>query len=187
MDRLFDDAEARVADVQQLARIAASYANQESFLTELTLNPPDATSDEAALPLLDEDYLILSTIHSAKGKEWAAVSILNVVDGCLPSDLATGSEAEIEEERRLLYVAMTRAKDHLELMVPQRFYTSGQSGTGDRHVYANRTRFIPNRLTAHFEQRSWPPVTLAGHNPSSEQNAGQPRIDLAAKMRGMWK
>ena len=79
---------------------------------------------------------------------------------------------------------MTRAKDHLELMVPQRFYTSGQSGTGDRHVYANRTRFIPNRLAARFEQRSWPPVTLPGHTP---QAAGEARIDLAAKMRGMWK
>ena len=102
------------------------------------------------MPLLDEDYLILSTIHSAKGREWAAVSVLNVVDGCIPSDLATGSEMEIEEERRLLYVAMTRAKDQLDLVIPQRFYVSGQSATGDRHVYANRTRFIPNRLLATF-------------------------------------
>lgn len=187
MERLFDDHEVRLADIQQLTRIAATYPTQERFLTELTLDPPEATSDEAGVPLLDEDYLILSTIHSAKGREWSSVSILNVVDGCIPSDLATGSEEEIEEERRLLYVAMTRAKDHLELMVPQRFYTSGQSGTGDRHVYANRTRFIPNRLVAHFEWRSWPPITLPGHSPSSEQNAGQPRIDLAAKMRGMWK
>ena len=184
MERLFDDHEVRIADIQQLTRIAATYPTQERFLTELTLDPPEATSDESGVPLLDEDYLILSTIHSAKGREWSSVSILNVVDGCIPSDLATGSEEEIEEERRLLYVAMTRAKDHLELMVPQRFYTSGQSGTGDRHVYANRTRFIPNRLTAHFEQRSWPPVTLAGHTP---QAAGEVRIDLAAKMRGMWK
>jgi len=173
----------RVADIQQLTRIAASYANQESFLTELTLNPPEATSDEAALPLLDEDYLILSTIHSAKGKEWAAVSILNVVDGCMPSDLATGSAAEIEEERRLLYVAMTRAKDHLELVVPQRFFTSGQASSGDRHVYANRTRFIPNRLLTEFDQSVWPQAAPLDV-PVSE---GQSRIDLAARMRGMWR
>lgn len=185
MDRLFEDAEVRQADIQQLARIGATYPNQERFLTELTLDPPEATSDESGAPLLDEDYLILSTIHSAKGKEWSAVSILNVVDGCLPSDLATGSEQEIEEERRLLYVAMTRAKDHLELIVPQRFYTSGSAGTGDRHVYANRTRFIPNRLVGHFEQRTWPQITLA---PSGEGFDGnQRRIDLAARMRGMWK
>ena len=97
------------------------------------------------MPLLDEDYLILSTIHSAKGQEWKSVFVLNVVDGCIPSDMATGSAAEIEEERRLLYVAMTRAKDHLHLIVPQRFYAHGQRGGGDRHVYAARTRFIPDR------------------------------------------
>jgi DNA helicase-2/ATP-dependent DNA helicase PcrA len=182
IDRLFDDPDVRIADIQQLARIASAYPNQERFLTELTLDPPDATSDEAGVPLRDEDYLILSTIHSGKGKEWKSVSILNAVDGCLPSDLATGSEDEIEEERRLLYVAMTRAKDHLELMLPQRFYTNG-SGSGDRHVYANRTRFIPNRLLAQFEQRTWPQVTLE----QPGVNEGQGRIDLAARMRGMWK
>jgi superfamily I DNA/RNA helicase len=83
--------------------------------------------------LLDEDYLILSTIHSAKGQEWKAVFVLNCVDGCIPSDLAVGSTAEIEEERRLLYVAMTRAKDHLHIIVPQRFFYAHQqrsNGTG---------------------------------------------------------
>ena len=83
------------------------------FLTELILDPPDATSDQSGVPLLDEDYLILSTIHSAKGQEWRSVFVLNAVDGCIPSDLATGCEADIEEERRLLYVAMTRAADRL--------------------------------------------------------------------------
>jgi DNA helicase-2/ATP-dependent DNA helicase PcrA len=183
MQRLFDDARVRIADVQQLARIAATYPNQERFLTELTLDPPDATSDEAGSPLLDEDYLILSTIHSAKGKEWSAVCILNVVDGCIPSDMATGSDAAIDEERRLLYVAMTRAKDQLELMLPQRFHTSGQAAGGDRHVYANRTRFIPNRLLKHFDDRVWPQV--APLEPAV--NEGTARIDLAARMRGMWR
>jgi DNA helicase-2/ATP-dependent DNA helicase PcrA len=109
--------------LQQLVQIAATYSSRERFLTELTLDPPRATSDEAGVPLPDEDYLILSTIHSAKGQEWTSVFLLNAVDGCLPSDLATGSTPEIEEERRLLYVAMTRAKDHLHFMVPQRFFT----------------------------------------------------------------
>lgn len=181
MDRLFDDAAPRQADIEQLARIAATYPNQERFLTELTLDPPDATSDEAGTPLLDDDYLILSTIHSAKGREWSSVSILNVVDGCLPSDLATGSTAEIDEERRLLYVAMTRAKDELELIVPQRFYVSGQSGNGDRHVYASRSRFIPHRLLTHFASQSWP---LAA--PAADHSPTQPTVDLAARMRGMW-
>ena len=127
MARLYDDAAPRDADLAQLRRIAATYASRERFLTDLTLDPPGATSDESGPPLLDEDYLILSTIHSAKGQEWKAVQVLNVVDGCIPSDMATGSTAEIEEERRLLYVAMTRAKDHLALLVPQRFYVRQQS------------------------------------------------------------
>ena len=121
---------------------------RERFLTDLTLDPPDATSDEAGPPLLDEDYLILSTIHSAKGQEWNAVFLLNAVDGCIPSDMGTGTSDEIEEERRLLYVAMTRARDQLAIMIPQRFYVHQQRGGGDRHLYAARTRFIPDRAAA---------------------------------------
>ena len=136
------------ADLIQLEQIAAGYPSRERFLTELTLDPPDATSDQAGVPLLDEDYLILSTIHSAKGQEWKSVFVLNVVDGCIPSDLGTGTTAEIEEERRLLYVAMTRAKDDLHLVVPQRFFAHGQAAKGDRHVYASRTRFIPDGVAA---------------------------------------
>jgi DNA helicase-2/ATP-dependent DNA helicase PcrA len=110
LDRIHEDAGVRQADLMQLAQIASGYSSRERFLTELTLDPPHATSDEAGVPLLDEDYLILSTIHSAKGQEWKSVFLLNAVDGCLPSDLSTGTTAEIEEERRLLYVAITRAR-----------------------------------------------------------------------------
>src|SRR4029078_6960669 len=156
LDRIHEDAETRRADLLQLEQIASGYPSRERFLTELTLDPPDATSDQAGVPLLDEDYLILSTIHSAKGQEWKSVHVLNVVDGCIPSDLATGTQAELEEERRLLYVAMTRAKDHLGLMVPQRFYVTQQSRAGDRHVYASRTRFIPDALLPHFDACAWP-------------------------------
>ena len=184
MARLFDDATTRAGDIEQLARIAATYPNLERFLTELTLDPPSATSDEAGIPLLDEDYLILSTIHSAKGQEWSAVTLLNAVDGCLPSDLATGSSSEIEEERRLLYVAMTRAKDALDLIVPQRFHVSQQPGHGDRHVYASRTRFIPNRILESFEQTSWPPPAAA---PRPTAESRRIAFDLAEKMRSMWK
>src|SRR6185312_9288861 len=113
LKRRHADASSRMADLQQLEQIAMSYGSREEFLTELTLDPPSASSDEAGPPRRDEDYLMLSTIHSAKGQEWRAVFLLNVVDGCIPSDLATGSPAQIEEERRLLYVAMTRAKQHL--------------------------------------------------------------------------
>ncbi|MGO4408336.1 ATP-dependent helicase [Bosea sp. RAF48] len=184
LERIHEDASTRQADLVQLEQIASGYPSRERFLTELTLDPPDATSDQAGVPHLDEDYLILSTIHSAKGQEWKSVFVLNTVDGCLPIDLGTGTRDEIEEERRLLYVAMTRAKDDLHLIVPQRFFTSGQSGTGDRHVYANRTRFIPNALLGHFERVAWPhaPAMEPGRTPS-----GAPKVDVRAKMRGMWR
>ena len=182
LERIHEDAVLREADLVQLTQIASTYSSRERFLTELTLDPPDATSDEVGVPLLDEDYLILSTIHSAKGQEWTSVFLLNTVDGCLPSDLATGSTPEIEEERRLLYVAMTRAKDQLHLMVPQRFFTHGQRSTGDRHVYAQRTRFIPNSVLDQFESRSWPPPKSMSEG---DDRTRQP-VDVRAKMRRMW-
>ncbi|MGA0603036.1 ATP-dependent helicase [Caulobacter sp. KR2-114] len=184
LDRLHEDAEVRLGDLMQLEQIAAGYATRERFLTDLTLDPPDATSDQAGVPLLDEDYLILSTIHSAKGQEWSSVFVLNAVDGCMPSDLGTGQSAELEEERRLLYVAMTRAKDDLHLMLPQRFYVHGQPRMGDRHVYAQRTRFIPRSLLDLFETVSWPPAGQAG--PAAPASAA-PRVDVGAKLKTMWR
>jgi DNA helicase-2/ATP-dependent DNA helicase PcrA len=183
LERLHDDAVVRQADLAQFAQIAAGYPSRERFLTELALDPPDASSDQAGVPLLDEDYLILSTIHSAKGQEWKSVLLLNVVDGCLPSDLGTGTTAEIEEERRLLYVAMTRAKDQLHLIVPQRFFTHQQRPNGDRHVYAARTRFIPSALLRHFGCRSWPP---ARPGPAGETASERQPVDIRAKLRRMW-
>ena len=105
------------------------------------------------MPLLDEDYLILSTIHSAKGQEWRNVFVLNGVDGCIPSDLGTGSDEEIDEERRLLYVAMTRAKEDLHIVTPQRFYVHNQTHLGDRHVWASRMRFIPAQSMTRSKRR----------------------------------
>lgn len=185
LDRIHEDAETRKADLLQLEQIASGYVSRERFLTELTLDPPSATSDQAGVPLLDDDYLILSTIHSAKGQEWRSVFVLNCVDGCIPSDLGVGTSAEVEEERRLLYVAMTRAKDSLHLVTPQRFFTHGQHSQGDRHVYAARTRFIPATLLQFFETTAWPVV-----EPMSEAEKAarkQVRIDVTARMRGMWR
>src|SRR5262252_481496 len=162
LERRYEDARMREADLLQLAQIASTYPNRQRFLTELTLDPPSATSGEAGVPLLDEDYLILSTIHSAKGQESTSVFILNAVDGCIPSDLSTGSTAEIEEERRLLYVAMTRAKDHLHLIVPQRFFANQQRSNGDRHMYAARTRFIPSAILDRFASCAWPVAAAPG-------------------------
>jgi DNA helicase II / ATP-dependent DNA helicase PcrA len=184
LERLHEDAKVREADLLQLAQIASTYPSRQRFLTELTLDPPASTSDEAGVPLLDEDYLILSTIHSAKGQEWKSVFVLNCVDGCIPSDLGVGTTPEIEEERRLLYVAMTRAKDHLHLVIPHRFFVQQQRGNGDRHMYAVRTRFIPNKITKHFESCAWPSAVREG---ASTIREGLKPIDIGARLKGMWR
>ncbi len=181
--RIHDDAAIREGDLAQLARLAAGYASRESFLAELTLDPPEATSDESGPPLRDEDYLILSTIHSAKGQEWKAVYVLNVVDGCMPSDMATGNANEIEEERRLLYVAMTRARHHLHLLVPLRFYVTQQSEFGDRHLYGSRSRFIPASLATRFEMTG--PVPDADEERPRRPCEGE-AVDVSARIRTLW-
>ena len=178
LERLHEDAALRQLDLDQLAVLARGHGSRERFLAELTLDPPDATSDEAGAPLRDEDYLILSTMHSAKGQEWAAVYVLNAVDGCMPADLATGSAAEIDEERRLLYVAMTRAKHHLSLVVPQRFHVTQQARYGDRHLYGGLTRFVPPEVAALFD-----PIGPAAGCDDREALATSVRIDVAARLR----
>jgi DNA helicase-2/ATP-dependent DNA helicase PcrA len=179
----YDNARTRLNDLDQLAGIAGAHASRVAFLAELALDPPEACGAEAGPPLKDDDWLILSTIHSAKGQEWEAVYVLNVVDGCIPSDLATGTPEEIDEERRLLYVAMTRAKSDLTLMQPLRFYVRGQSLGGDRHVYAPRSRFLTDEDLAAFEVVS-PAAAAAG------QASAAPGVlvaDLQAAMRQMWQ
>ena len=184
LERLHDDAAIRQADLGQLARLAAATPSRRQFLTDLTLDPPAATSAEAGPPHLDEDYLVLSTVHSAKGMEWQAVHVLNAVDGCMPSDMATGSAAQIEEERRLLYVALTRAKRHLHVLVPQRFYVSQQPGGGDRHVYGTLTRFIPPAVEARFEAVG--PVHVEAAPRRDLDGLEETRLDIGARLRAGW-
>jgi DNA helicase-2/ATP-dependent DNA helicase PcrA len=183
LERKHADAIVRAGDLDQLQRIAAAALSRTQFLTDLTLDPPSATSDESGTPLLDEDYLILSTIHSAKGQKWKSVFVLNVVDGSIPSDMATGNVDEIEEERRLLYVAMTRAKAQLALIVPHRFYVHGQARGGDKHLYASRSHFIPSAIVNNFDVYTWP---LPARRASGARPGAGITIDLAACMRGMW-
>jgi DNA helicase-2/ATP-dependent DNA helicase PcrA len=183
LERLYENSQLRMADLTQLEQIAGTYKSREKFLTELTLDPPDATSSRAGVPTLDEEFTILSTIHSAKGQEWKAVRILNVVDGCIPSDMATGTPEEIDEERRLLYVAMTRAKNDLDLIVPQRFYTHRQSRTGDRHVYASVSRFVPDTIHSAFDRRSW---REPSHGTKTLGIKPGRVIDVTGSLKRMW-
>jgi len=184
LEALHGDAHARAGDLEQLEQIAGGFDSRERFLSELTLDPPGATGAESGPPYLDEDYLILSTIHSAKGQEWDTVFVLNVVDGCIPSDMATGTPEEIEEERRLLYVAMTRAKNSLYLCRPLRFFVRQQHRRGDRHVIAPLTRFIPDSILDRFERVTvHDPAHAGGDGPADHTS---PTIDVAARLRAMW-
>jgi DNA helicase-2/ATP-dependent DNA helicase PcrA len=185
LERLYDSPQMRAADLDVLEQLSATFESRERFLTDLTLDPPEASGDQAGDPTLDEDYLVLSTIHSAKGQEWDAVFVLNVVDGCIPSDMASGNDEQIEEERRLLYVAMTRARDHLELIQPQRFYVHHQPKRGDRHLYAPRSRFLPDELLGCFERHAHRPGGGASDVAARQGRLGA-RVDVAGRLRAMW-
>jgi DNA helicase-2/ATP-dependent DNA helicase PcrA len=148
--RKYDAAAARTRDLAQLELLASESASRGQFLADLTLDPPSSTGDLAGPPHLDEDYLVLSTIHSAKGLEWDVVHVIHAADGMIPSDMATGDVDEIEEERRLLYVALTRARDALHVSYPQRYYRRPR-GLEDPHSYSQRSRFLPDEVLEHFE------------------------------------
>lgn len=181
--RIYDAGTPRAADLEQLERIATQFPAREQFLSELTLDPPRASGDLAGAPLLDEDYLILSTIHSAKGQEWDSVYVLHVSDGTFPNEFATGKAELIEEERRLLYVAMTRAKQELDLIAPMKYYVTQQTRQGDGHVYGTRSRFLTPAVLKTLYPVTWPSDVGVMREPV---RPGLPRIDVAARLRNRW-
>jgi DNA helicase II / ATP-dependent DNA helicase PcrA len=152
LEQRLDHAHARLRDLEQLEIVAARYEDRSAFLADITLDPPSSTQDLPSDPLLDEDYLTLSTIHSAKGLEWDAVFVIHAADGNIPSDMATKSPAEIEEERRLFYVALTRARNRLFVCFPQRYYFANRRH-GDDYSFAQRTRFLPDDVLELFQER----------------------------------
>jgi DNA helicase-2/ATP-dependent DNA helicase PcrA len=183
LERIYDGLDTREADLEQLEQISGRYPTRERFLTELTLDPPSAAGDLAGDPLLDEDYLILSTVHSAKGQEWESVFVLNVADGNFPSEFATGKPDMIEEERRLLYVAMTRAMQSLSLIAPLKYHVTQQHREGDKHVYGARSRFMTDSLLATMQAcfRGRKESRSGWLSPRSSK-----QLDVGARMREMW-
>ncbi len=180
LEQRYDNARGRLTDLEQLEALSARYSSRERFLSELVLDAPGWTGDLAQAPHLDEDWLVLSTIHSAKGLEWDAVYVIHAADGCIPSDMACGSADEIEEERRLFYVACTRAKDHLYVTVPLRYYVVGKGPT-DRHGYAQPSRFLSERVKPHFVALSAGPA----EEPDA-RDAGGPAANARERVRRMW-
>lgn len=183
LQRRFDDWQVREGDLDALEQIAAGYPTRERFLSELSLDPPQATGDHSGTPLLDEDYLVLSTVHSAKGQEWDSVFVLNVADGNFPSEFATGKPDLVEEERRLLYVAMTRARDALHLLAPLKYYVTQQRRHGDHHVYGARSRFLDDAMLDRFERVFH---GCAGEHGGAEASRPDTVVDVAARIREMW-
>jgi len=184
LERIYEQAHSRLGDLDQLEQLSGQYPSRERFLTELTLEPPHASGDLSGRPSLDEDYVVLSTVHSAKGMEWDTVYVLNVVDGSFPSEFATGRTELIDEERRLLYVAMTRARNELQLCAPLRFPLAQQPRNADGHVYGARSRFLSDKVLKTLEPAVFQSARL--NEPSKLGDGGASTVDVSARLKAMW-
>jgi len=182
LERNYENSEPRGNDIRYLGLLAAGYESRRQFLADLILDPPVSTGDLAGPPIKDEDWLVLSTIHSAKGLEWDVVYLIHAADGCLPSDMSTGSDEEIEEELRLTYVAMTRARDFLYVLWPQRYYLR-PFGLSDKHNYAQCSRFFTDEVVHTMDEAA------PSRKVSLEDTAIQTshKDNIAARIRYMWE
>jgi DNA helicase II / ATP-dependent DNA helicase PcrA len=175
----YPDAGPRLADLERLADAAASRPSLHEALVELALDPPASGSDLAGPPRLDDDYLVISTVHSAKGLEWPVVHLPHLVDGAVPSDMALSSREGLAEERRLFYVAVTRARDELYLYAPLRLHYR-RTGRDDRHGYAQVTRFLDARAQAECE------IVEAAPRPPAVPRVAQLAATVDAALESLW-
>ena len=182
LERIYDAPWTRMGDLEQLETLAAQHVSRERFLTELTLDPPVASGDQSTGASKDEDYVILSTIHSAKGQEWDIVYVLNVSDGNFPSEFSTGKPEMIEEERRLLYVAMTRARNELHLCAPLKYQVTQQAKDGDKHVYGAKSRFMTDKVLDSLER-----ISLRNMRGVESLREGEDAaVDVGSQLKDMW-
>ena len=180
LKKTYDNPQVRVRDLISLEQIASGYKSRRKFLVDLQLDPPTSTSDLAGPPAKDEDYLILSTIHSAKGCEWDVVYLIHATDGFLPSDMAAGSQEELEEERRLVYVALTRARDFLYVSRPLRYYHRWY-GLTDGHSYMQLCRYFTYNVLPTLET-----VDLVQPERPDFESFAEPAVDISERIRQMW-
>ena len=176
----YADSVPRLRDLERLAAAASAVEHLGAWLAQLTLDAPTSTGDLAGSPTLDDDYVVISTIHSAKGLEWPIVYIPHVVDGMIPIDMALSSQDGLEEEQRLLYVAVTRARDELHLYAPLRMPHHGRAHN-DRHSFVPLSRFLDDRVTAALETSDEDP----SNSPST--TAGTARSSVAIDLDSLWR
>jgi DNA helicase-2/ATP-dependent DNA helicase PcrA len=184
LERIYDAAFSRGGDLDQLEQLSTQHSTRERFLTELTLDPPAVTGDQSGRASKDDDYVILSTIHSAKGQEWDFVYVLNVADGSFPSEFAAGKPELVEEERRLLYVAMTRARNELHLCAPLKYAVTQQAKDGDAHVYGAKSRFMTDKVLECFERASYRSANVGDTLRAAGE--GKAAVDIGAQLKEMW-
>jgi DNA helicase-2/ATP-dependent DNA helicase PcrA len=161
----YDDAAPRLEDLGALVVACSDAVRLSDVAADQALDAPVSTGDLAGPPMVDEDWLVLSTVHSAKGLEFDAVHVIHAADGNFPSDMALGSREGLEEERRLFYVAVTRARRNLSIYVPLRYH---HHVVRDDHSWAQPSRFLSDRVRGTLDEISAPldvrevaPSTLA--------------------------
>jgi DNA helicase-2/ATP-dependent DNA helicase PcrA len=177
----YDKTEPRLADLDQLQTIAAGFPDRATFLATLALEPPQATSDLGSGAANDDDALVLSTAHSAKGREWDAVFVIWAVDGWFPLSRSLDEEDEIEEERRLLYVALTRARDHLFVSYPLAVYDSRRSGD---YTLDQVSRFLDRGVRETMQRVVVDPSPPSGPAPDATPQSIDVRAALRARFGG---
>jgi DNA helicase-2/ATP-dependent DNA helicase PcrA len=182
MQRLYEAAIRRASDLEQLEQLSAQYPSRERFLSELTVDPPTFTSDHSLYSSSEEDYVILSTIQSAKGQEWDIVYVLNVAEGNFPSGASAGKPEMLEEERRLLYVAMTRACNELHLCAPLKFGETKRAKSGDADVAGGKSRFLTDKLLDSCERTTFRSIRAVNNLVAGETAT----VDVASQLKEMW-
>jgi DNA helicase-2/ATP-dependent DNA helicase PcrA len=173
----YADAPARLEDLERLVGGVSVVDDLATWLADLTLDPPASTGDLAGEPHLDEDYVVISTIHSAKGLEWPIVHLPHMVDGAIPSDMALKSLDGLDEERRLLYVAVTRARDELHLYAPLRM-PHHRGASDDRHSLAPLSRFIDETVQSTLE--------IVEESPRGFKVAGSSAEKVIVNLDALW-
>ena len=177
----YPDGPVRLRDLEQLVSVATHATSLGSFLADLALDPPSSSADFAGPPQLDDDYMILSTVHSAKGLEWDVVHVIGASDGNFPSDMALTSPEGLEEERRLFYVALTRARQTLAIYVPLRYYHR-PSARDDAHGYGKQSRFLTEHAEALCER-----VDLVGDEQLRHVVAVAARDTVKVDLASLWR